>query len=254
MAILLIDKSRGISSFDVLRKLRRDFVAGHFGHLGRLGHLSQTGHPGQKSPKMGHAGTLDPRATGLLIVATDVDTKRLNDRDLVGLNKEYVADIVFGVRTDSGDLDGAIIEHASDDVLATLAATITESSIREVLEQMKNASNGTGRMILPVSLFSAMKRGGRPLYEYARAGKTVVVPKREMRILEAELLGTDRESINVEGKKLPTAKVRFLVESGTYIRSLAEEVGRRLGSIPAALAELRRTKVGDFKIEDAEKI
>lgn len=238
MAILLIDKPRGMSSFDVLRKLRRDFVAGHLGH---------------KAPKMGHAGTLDPRATGLLIVATDTDTKRLNDSDLVGLNKEYVADIIFGVKTDSGDLDGAIIERIADNALSKLTTSIAtaESLVREVLLQMKNENGGTGRMILPVSLFSAMKRGGRPLYEYARAGKDVVAPKREMRVIEAELLGM--EIMNLEGKNLPVAKVRFLVESGTYIRSLAEEVGRRLGML-AALAELRRTKVGDFRVEDAEKI
>ncbi len=225
--LLLIDKPKGISSFDVIRRLRQDFKA-----------------KGEKPPKMGHAGTLDPRASGLMLVATDADTKQLHG--LTGLDKEYIADVVFGVRTDTGDLDGAVI--AEEECSPSL---LTEERIAAALQTM--ATENSGRLTLPVSLYSAMKRKGRPLYEYAREGIAVTAPLREMRILKATLLeySSGEEGYLYKGKKLPCAKVCFLVESGTYIRSLAEELGKRVANVPASLAELRRTKVGIYSIDES---
>ena len=104
-----------------------------------------------------------------------------------------------------------------------------------------------GVLRLPVPIYSAVKAGGKRLYKEARKGKKVIIPLRDMEIKNTQLLGIKREG------DYYIVEVQFDVESGVYIRSLAEELGRRLG-YPATIKELRRTKVGDFRIEDAEKI
>lgn len=201
---ILIDKPKGMSSFGVIARLRKE--------LGIR--------------KIGHAGTLDPNATGLLVVAAGVNTKRI--KDIVGLPKIYEAEILLGVKTDTGDIDGAVIE--TKDIPE-------EMDIQSVLKEME------GNHILPVPLYSAMKQGGESLYKKARRGESFIVPKREMEVREALLVSVE----------LPSVFVRFDVGSGTYIRSLAEEFGRKLNTV-ATLKELRRTKVGEFKVEDARSI
>ena len=203
--VFLVDKPKGITSFDVIRRLRE-----------------KTG-----VRKMGHAGTLDPLATGLLIVAAGEDTKKLSR--FLGLPKEYEADILFGVRTDTGDMEGAVLEEAD--------VSIAEEDIRRALAEMK------GILRLPVPAYSAVKRGGEPLYRKARRGEKVAPPEKEMHVYRAELLFF----------RPPALRVLFFVGSGTYIRSLAEELGRRLG-VPATLRDLRRTKIGDYTVDNAEKI
>lgn len=204
--ILLVDKPRGITSFDVVYRVRRWLGA----------------------KKVGHAGTLDPRATGLLVLGIGVGTKKLHE--FLKLPKIYEAEVLLGKRTDTGDLDGTIIEESA-------IPGITKEYIENVLRKLE------GEIKLPVPIYSAIKRKGKPLYEYARSGKAIDVPIKTMLVAKAELL-------NISGD---TLSVRFSVGSGTYIRSLAEELGRRLGTV-ATLAELRRISIGGFDIKDARQL
>lgn len=213
--LLLIDKPAGITSFDVIRRLRRQL----------------------NIKKMGHAGTLDPAATGLLLIGVGPGTKQLND--FIKLDKEYIAEILVGTKTDSGDMDGRILKEVA-------VLPIEESIIEKTVASM------VGTYTLPVSAFSAIKKDGVPYYKRAhkaaKEGKEVTdTPMREMTIYESDYLGSV-----VDGDKL-VITVRFLVESGTYIRSLGEEIGKKLG-YPATLQNLRRTKIGIFDVMHAKQI
>lgn len=205
--VLLVDKQKGITSFDVIRNLR--------GHIGKV--------------KMGHAGTLDPLATGLMLVGLQKGTKKLHE--LLGLPKTYIADILFGQKTDTGDLEGKIIEEKD-------VYDLKEEQVKDMLDEM------VGNIDLKVPLYSAIKKDGKPLYWYARNGKPVEVPTKTMVVRKVAFLDLYKRDNKM------VARVLFDVGSGTYIRSLAEELGRKLG-VPATLAGLRRTKIGEYKIEDA---
>lgn len=214
-SLLLIDKPLGITSMDVIRRLRR--VLG--------------------VKKMGHAGTLDPLATGLMLIGVGPGTKQLTS--LIKLDKEYVAEVRIGEQRTTGDLEGEIVAEK-------IVTDLGEEKVREQLDSM------IGTLTLPVSAYSAIKVDGVPMYKRARKaeakGEVVTeVPVRDMVIKEAELLSYE----TADGRAVAT--IRFAVGSGTYIRSLAEELGRRLG-YPATLQALRRTQVGDFRIEDARTI
>jgi len=214
--ILLIDKPIGITSFDVIRQLRK-----------------KTG-----IKKFGHAGTLDPLASGLMILGVEKGTKKLTE--FIKLDKEYIAEIRIGESRTTGDLEGEIIEKVETVVL-------DEESVKAAVEAL------VGNLVLPVSAYSAIKKDGKPMYKRAREAEKVGelvkdVPFREMVVHQAELLGV--EMINIKNEERVVVKVRFFVGSGTYIRSLAEELGRRL-SYPATLQALRRTKIGNFNIEEA---
>lgn len=220
--ILFVDKPVGITSFDVIRRLRRKL----------------------EIKKMGHAGTLDPRASGLMIIGVRKGTKRLSD--YIKLDKEYVADILVGERRDTGDLEGVVIE--SKDVSPQDADRLSKTRVIAELEDME------GELTLPVSVYSAIKKDGVPLYKRARRaeagrGEMPENPMRTMRVYEAELL----ERTYDEDEKRLIFRVRFYVGSGTYIRSLAEELGKRLG-YPATLAALRRTRIGENTLDDAIQI
>jgi tRNA pseudouridine55 synthase len=215
MAILFIDKPGGISSFGCIRILQK-----------------RAREEGKGRVKMGHAGTLDPTASGLLVIATGNDTKQLTR--FLKLPKEYVADIILGVATDSGDREGREIAR-----VAPKECEVSQENIREVIAGM------VGAMTLPVSIYSAVKQGGEALYRKARRGEKVQAPMREMVVRDAELL-----TLSMRADGYMVASVRFLVESGVYIRSLGEELGRRLGC-PASLIALRRTRIGDMNVGDA---
>lgn len=217
--LLLIDKPTGITSFDVIRELRR-----------------RTG-----IKKFGHAGTLDPAASGLMLLGVEAGTKKLTE--YIKLDKEYLAEIALGESRTTGDLEGEIIEEAE-------VRDLSEQDVRSQLKKM------TGSLRLLVSAYSAIKKDGIPMYkrarEAAKIGELVVdVPMRDMRVHKAELL--DIYNKDVRGNDRVIAQVRFMVGSGTYIRSLGEELGRRLG-YPATLASLRRTQVGEFRVEDAKQL
>ena len=208
--ILLIDKPKGITSFDVIRRLRRT--------LGIR--------------KMGHAGTLDPLASGLMLVGVGTGTKKL--AELIKLPKTYVAEILLGERRSTGDLEGEILETRKVSVLS-------EQEVSEALTSLE------GMQELPVPVYSAIKQGGVPLYKKARRGEAVETPVRAMEVIHAKLL-----KLTLEDERAYLS-VRFDVGSGTYIRSLAEALGERLG-YPATLNNLRRTRVGEYRVEDAQVI
>lgn len=223
--LLLVDKPHGMTSFDVIRRLRRNY---------------SNAHDGEKAPKLGHAGTLDPLATGLMIIGVGRGTKRLTE--LTKLNKEYLAEIRIGELRSTGDMEGDVLQEAV--VEESLEAL--QHSITEALSEM------IGELELPVSAYSAIKVDGVPMYKRARKaqleGEIVAdVPVRTMKVFAAELFTVK------SGEHKPYATVRFFVGSGTYIRSLAEELGKRIG-YPATLQNLRRTKVGQFDIDDAQDI
>ena len=214
--IILVDKPKGITSFDVIRRLRREL--------------------GIK--KMGHAGTLDPLASGLMIIGIEKGTKKLNEH--IKLDKEYIAENRLGERRSTGDLEGVVLEEKEVGVLDQVV-------VKKILDEM------VGTLTLPVSAYSAIKKDGVPMYKRARKaekkGEVVEdVPLRDMCVYEAELL----PNIEYENKRA-ILTVRFKVGSGTYIRSLGEELGRRLG-YPATLQNLRRTKVGNFDIKEARSL
>ena len=223
LELLLIDKPKGITSFDVIRRVRKQI--------------------GIK--KIGHAGTLDPLATGLMILGVGPGTKQLTN--LIKLDKDYRAEILIGERRTTGDMEGAVVESVLEVMLDPAHIIVAVSGM-------------VGTITLPVSAYSAIKKDGIPMYKRARAaeksGEVVTeLPVRDMVVAKAtvehiEVVFTDA-SMKTISRVLVT--VNFSVGSGTYIRSLAEELGKRLG-YPATLANLRRTKVGDFKIEDAKLI
>lgn len=213
--ILLIDKPKGITSFDVIRRLRRTL----------------------NIKKIGHAGTLDPLASGLMIIGIGPGTKKLTE--LVKLDKEYIAEIRLGESRTTGDMEGDIVESKK---VEGLKSEDVDLALSEML----------GELELPVSAYSAIKVDGVPMYKKARKaekkGEVVTdVPMRKMKVYEAESL-----SYMIVGD-LAVATVRFKVGSGTYIRSLAEELGRCL-NYPATLQNLRRTKVGEFDIKNARPL
>lgn len=201
--VLLVDKPQGLSSHDVVNRVRRKFG----------------------TRRVGHAGTLDPLATGLLVVAVGPATRFLQYMPLEP--KEYVADISFGIETDSYDADGNVVaEHPVPENLA------------EAYEEAKRGFLGLIQQVPP--MFSAIKKNGKPLYLAARQGIEV---EREARNVHIGLM----ELIAVEGN---VYRVRIVCSGGTYIRSLAHDLGRAIGC-GAHLTALRRTGVGKFRVEEA---
>lgn len=209
--ILLIDKPKGITSFDVIRQLRK-----------KLG-----------IKKMGHAGTLDPLASGLMIVGVQKGTKLLNH--YIGLPKEYKAKILIGKSTTTGDLEGSTVEEKD----------VHKLPINEVQRVVDNLH---GTHILPVPIYSAVKVSGTPLYKRARRGEqNLQPPLKKMTVHSISLNGHERKNNHL------LLDITVTVSSGTYIRSIAEEIGREL-DLPATLYELQRTKIGPYDISDAEKM
>ncbi|MBX9906553.1 tRNA pseudouridine(55) synthase TruB [Patescibacteria group bacterium] len=214
--IILVDKPKGITSFDVIRRLRRE--------------LGIT--------KIGHAGTLDPLATGLMIVGIGAGTKKLES--YLKLPKTYEAVVRIGERRSTGDMEGEILE--SKDV-----TSLSLKIVSEVITGM------TGVLTLPVPVYSAVKRGGQPLYKKARAGKTIEdIPIRSMEVMSGEATSLNL-FVTEKGEQRARISVVWHVASGVYIRSLAEELGKRLG-YPATIEDLRRTTIGDMSVADARAI
>lgn len=207
--VLLIDKPLGWSSFQAVNKvkwaIRKKFNL--------------------KKIKIGHAGTLDPLATGLLIICTGKFTKKIND--LQGKVKEYTGTITMGGTTPSYDLETEVDQK------------FPISHITEALAQEKiTAFIGEIQQRPPV--FSALKKDGKRLYEYAREGKEVEIKTRPITITEFEITRFD----------LPEIDFRVVCSKGTYIRSLAHDFGHALSS-GGHLSALRRTKIGDFNVNNA---
>ncbi len=210
--VLLIDKPLNWTSFQVVNKLRWEIRQAF----------------NIKKIKVGHAGTLDPLATGLLVICTGKMTKQIDS--FQGQTKEYTGTIVLGSTTPSYDLESEINETFPTD-------HITETLIYETTKQF------VGEIDQFPPVFSALKKDGKRLYEYARAGESVEVKSRKITIEAFEI------------KKIEDNNVDFRVvcSKGTYIRSLANDFGKALQS-GGHLSVLRRTKIGDFNVLDATTI
>lgn len=206
---VLIDKPAGWTSFDVVAKLR--------GHL-----RAQTGN---KKIKVGHGGTLDPFATGLLIVLVGKATKRAEQ--LLKLDKTYEFTAVLGKTSTTGDPEGEIVEVSG-------AHEPSEQAVLTALEQSKGQISQTPPM------YSAIKVNGKRAYDLARAGKVVELEPRQVTIHSLELVSYE----------WPELKLVAQVSSGTYIRTLAEDIGKALG-VGAYCAQLRRTEIGEYHISKA---
>ncbi|HSX47898.1 MAG TPA: tRNA pseudouridine(55) synthase TruB [Candidatus Nanoarchaeia archaeon] len=200
--LLLINKPKGITSFDVIRQLRRT--------------------TGVK--KIGHAGTLDPLATGLMLMLFGTACRKA--QQFSKLDKTYVAELTLGFNSSTGDAEGELI--AISDRIPT------QSELETVLNKF------IGEIEQTPSVYSAIKIDGKEAYKYARAGQAVEVPSRKVTINSIELLSYS----------YPLVKIEADVSSGTYIRSLAEDIGKELGT-GAYLSGLERTRVGDFEASEA---
>jgi tRNA pseudouridine55 synthase len=206
-AILLVDKPAGITSFGVVARIRR-----------RLS--QQLG----KKAKVGHTGTLDPFATGLMIIVTGKECR--NAMNYSKLDKEYEATIRLGQTSTTGDPEGELT-NVSDTIP-------TKESVEAALLRF------TGEITQRPPMFSAIKINGRRAYDLARKGEVVEMPERQVTIYALELLDYT----------YPNVMIRVHVSSGTYIRTLAEDVGAVLGT-GAYCSELRRTKVGEWSVVGA---
>lgn len=199
--VLLINKPLHWTSFDAVRKIR---------------YLVRT-------RKVGHAGTLDPLATGLLIICTGKYTKKING--FMSKEKEYIGSLTIGATTPSFDLETAP-EHFKD------FSAISEEQIHQLVHEF------TGDLFQVPPVYSAIKKDGRRSYEWARKGKEVRMVPRKICIKELEITGIE----------LPLIRFRTVCSTGTYIRSLAHDMGKSLG-VGAYLSSLCRTRIGEYLLD-----
>lgn len=207
--IIIINKSKGCTSHDVVYKVKKLL-----------------------KEKVGHTGTLDPNATGVLPLLVGKGTGL--SQYLINHNKKYVATIKLGEKTDTADVEGKIIEECAVD-----DSIFDSEKINKVLKKM------IGKQKQCPPMYSAIKINGKKLYEYARSGKVVDIPEREIEIYDLQLVNFD--SIN----KLIMFEVSC--SKGTYIRTVCEQFAENLGTV-GYMKELNRTMVGEFKIEDSVTI
>lgn len=207
--VLLIDKPLNWTSFQVVNKIRW-LIKQQFEI---------------KKIKVGHAGTLDPLATGLLILCTGKFTKSIETYQ--AQVKEYTGTITLGATTPSYDLESEV-DQTFD------ISGITKEDI------LQNTQHFIGEIQQQPPIFSALKKDGKRLYEYAREGEHVEIPKRTITINEFEITNID----------MPNVEFRVVCSKGTYIRSLAHDFGKMLNN-GAHLSALRRTKIGDFSVDNA---
>ncbi len=201
--VVLIEKPEGWTSFDVVNKIRRSL----------------------RIKKVGHAGTLDPFATGLLIVGVGKGTKQMER--FSGLQKRYLAQIHLGVQTETYDVTGRIVQERP-------VGFLDENRVRQVLESM------LGEQMQIPPMYSAKKVNGVPLYKLARKGRVVERKAVPVTIYEARLLRFEPPFVTVD----------LLVSKGTYIRSFAHDFGERLGT-GGHLKTLQRTQIGPYRLEES---
>lgn len=216
--ILLIDKQAGWTSFDVVAKIR-GMVRKQYTDAGMK--------PTKRQLRVGHAGTLDPFATGLLIVLLGDATKRADE--FLKLDKVYEATVTLGANSSTGDPEGEIEPVSSDQP--------SQEAVEAALAQF------VGQIQQRPPAHSAIKINGKRAYKLAREGKEVDMPLRTVTIHSLELLEYS----------YPQLKIRAHVGSGTYIRSLAQDIGVVLG-VGAYCSELRRTKIADWNVQDATSV
>ena len=216
--ILLIDKPTGWTSFDVVAKLRGRRKAAF---------KTQAVTPTKRQLRVGHAGTLDPFATGLLLILLGDATKRSDE--FLKQDKTYEATITLGATSSTGDPEGE------------LTAVSAEQPSLEAIQAVTASLTGVITQTPPI--YSAIKVGGQRAYKLARKGKEVEIPTRQVTI----------HTLDIVDYAYPELKIRTHVSSGTYIRSLAQDIGAALG-VGAYCSELRRVRIGDIDIADATEV
>lgn len=204
--VIVVDKAKGNTSFDEIRKIRKEYTI----------------------KKVGHTGTLDPMATGVLTILVGEATK-LSDY-LMNHDKEYVATLSLGEKRDTGDSEGKIIETKK-------VPDLSEKNVKETLKSFE------GKISQIPPKYSAIKVNGKKLYEYARSGEKIEIKPRKVNIFEINLIEIKENSI--------TFKVHC--SKGTYIRTLCEDIAEKLGTV-GYMSSLRRTRVGNFTLDDVGKI
>ncbi|HEY0544356.1 MAG TPA: tRNA pseudouridine(55) synthase TruB [Pyrinomonadaceae bacterium] len=219
--ILIIDKPAGFTSHDVVARVRRLL----------------------KERRVGHTGTLDPFATGVLVVLVGRATRLA--QFLSGAEKVYEAVIRFGYATETGDLTGAVRPETRSEISSSEFAKSWDAA---KLEAALRGLRGEIEQVPP--MYSAKKLKGKKLYELARAGEVVERAAVRVKVHEFEAVETEGALLHHEADGTCTMLARVRCSAGTYIRTLAESLGERLGAA-AHLAELRRTRAGDFSIEGA---
>ncbi len=208
--VILIDKPAGMTSFGVVARVRRK-LKDEFGH----------------KVKVGHTGTLDPFATGLLILLSGKFTKKSNE--FLKLDKVYETTIKLGYISNTGDTEGEIEKKSNKKI-----------GLKEIQEILKSF---VGKVEQTPPKFSAIKINGQRAYKLARKGADFEVPSRKVTIYNIEILEYE----------YPILKLRCHVSSGTYIRTLAEDIGKKLG-VGAYCESLRRLKIGEYDVKDAESV
>jgi len=201
--IVVVNKPQGLTSHDVVDRARRKF----------------------RMKRIGHAGTLDPLATGVLVLLVGRGTKLFSKFE--GFDKAYKATLILGTKTSTADIQGKVIEQRPFE-------QFTRDKVEEILPEFV----GEIEQIPP--MVSAIKYKGKKLYELARKGIEVERQPRQIVIRKLEM----------EGFELPRVKIFLECSKGTYVRQLAEDIGTRLGTV-ACIAEIQRTQVGPFHIHDA---
>ena len=207
--ILVVNKGKGCTSHDVVYKVKKLF-----------------------GEKVGHTGTLDPNATGVLPILIGKGT--LLSKYLINHDKKYIATIQLGIKTETADVEGNVIEEKEVDI-----TILNEQNINQIFKSL------LGKQMQKPPIYSAIKIKGKKLYEYARSGKSVDIPEREIEIYDLKLL-----DINKEEK---TLQFEIHCSKGTYIRSVCESIAEKLDTVGYML-ELQRTMVGDFYIENSINI
>ena len=205
--ILVVEKEKDMTSRDVVNKISKIL----------------------NTKKIGHTGTLDPMATGVLVLCIGTSLKLVEL--LTNHDKEYIAKIKLGIETDTLDITGNIIKKSNP-------ININEERIKNVLQNM------IGKIKQQVPLYSSVKVNGKKLYQYARNHEEVTPPERMVEIYDLQLLD------NIKNNEFT---IKCHVSKGTYIRSLVRDIGYQLGTY-ATLTELERTRVGKFKLESSFKI
>lgn len=208
--VFLVDKEAGVTSRDVVNEI-----------------IKKT-----ETNKVGHTGTLDPLATGVLAVCVGRATKLVDF--LTSADKTYIAEITLGIETDTLDLEGSVLKESFPNV--------SDNDIFEAVNSMK------GKYNQEVPLYSAIKVNGRKLYEYAREGIPVELPKREVEIYDISVISP----IIRENNKI-VFSIECSVSKGTYIRSLVRDIAYKLNTI-GIMSKLRRIKQGNFLIDDCKQI
>ena len=204
--IIVINKEKGCTSHDVVYKVKKLF-----------------------GKKVGHTGTLDPNATGVLPILIGKGTEL--SQFLINHDKKYIATIQLGVKTDTADIEGNVIEEKNVDL-----DRLESEYVNKVLKKLI----GKQKQVPP--MYSAIKVNGKKLYEYARSGKTVDIPEREIEIYDLKVIDIDKNN------KLLTFEI--YCSKGTYVRTVCEKIAELIETV-GYMKELQRTVVGDFKIEDS---